>query len=174
MSSINNYKVEFVQRTKDLLETNFIAFKEKDKEVTFLLNCLLGLILTVSESSKFIGILKDDFIDFIPDKFGFLVKGHTQNNDLANCLIKKIEIKVGHKAELKNCQKQWLVQKLRNGIAHQNIEAINENNVWKGVKIFNVNNDKVKDFEIIFTIEQLKALAIKIADDYITKTKKIV
>ena len=52
MSAIENYKIEFIKRTKEILEGNFQILEEKDREVTFLLNCLLGLIVTISENEK--------------------------------------------------------------------------------------------------------------------------
>ena len=176
MSSIKNYKIEFVSRTKDLLTENFEDFKSKDKEVTFLLNCLLGLIIAVSENEKISnrslkGKLDDEFIKNIPDKIGFIIKGN-HNRDLTEQSLTNIEAKVGHKLELKSFEKLWFINKIRNGIAHQNIESINDNDLWIGLKLWNTNNDKIKDFEIIFTIEELKNLAIKIADDFINNIPK--
>jgi len=52
MSENINYKEEIVKRTKDLLETKFEGLKNDDREVTFLMNCLLGLIIAVSEKEK--------------------------------------------------------------------------------------------------------------------------
>ena len=174
MSAITKYEIEFVERTKDLLNNNFSDFQNKDKEVTFLLNCLLGLIITVSENEKrsnltFKGKIDDTFLSNIPDKVGFIKK--TRNNiELTDNQSTEIKTNVGHKTDLKDCTKLWFVNKLRNGIAHQNIEGINDNGKWIGLKLWNTNND-LKDFEIIFTIEELKNLALSIADEYI-KSKK--
>lgn len=174
MSAIKNYKIDFVSRTKELLNDNFADFKTKDKEVTFLLNCLLGLIVNVSENEKkskltFKGKIDADFISQLPDKVGFIIKKQ-HSEDLTDERVKKIEIKIGHKSDLKSQDKFWFINKLRNGIAHQNIEGINEGDKWVGVRIWNTYNEE-RDFEIIFTIDQLKNLAIKIADDYLTKHK---
>ena len=174
MSSIKNYKIEFVERTKELLNDNFSDFKDKDKEATFLLNCLLGLIVNVSENEKksnltFKGKIDDTFLSNLPDKIGFTIKSRIKN-DLSESGTTEIKTKVGHKNELKDQTKLWFVNKLRNGIAHQNIEGINEKDKWIGLKLWNTNNDLI-DFEIVFTIEELKNLAIKIADDYLASTK---
>ena len=39
----------------------------------------------------------------------------------------------------------------------------------KGDQVHNFNHDKLKDFKIIFTIVELKALGIKIVEDYLSK-----
>jgi HEPN pEK499 p136 len=171
MSSIKNYKIDFVKRTKELLQDNFDDFIEKDKEVTFLLNCLLGLIITVSENEKktnlaFQGLIDDDFLSFIPEKVGFFIKGQ-HKQDLTQTDLTNLQTRVGHKTELKECKKLWFINKLRNGIAHQNIEGINDKNIWVGLRLWNTYND-VKDFEIVFTIEELKKLSIKIVDEYLS------
>ncbi|RXK61601.1 hypothetical protein ESA94_00880 [Lacibacter luteus] len=174
MSEIKNYKIDFVTRTKELLNDNFADFKSKDKEVTFLLNCLLGLIVNVSENEKkskltFNGKIDHAFISLLPDKVGFIIKKR-HSEDLTDERVEKIETKIGHKSDLKSQDKFWFINKLRNGIAHQNIEGINEANKWVGVKLWNTYNEE-RDFEIIFTVDQLKSLALKIADDYLTKHK---
>jgi hypothetical protein len=174
MSEIKNYKIEFVERTKDLLNDNFSYFENKDKEVTFLLNCLLGLIINVSENEKksniaLKGKIDDAFLSNLPNKIGFTIKV-SGKNELTNDSLTEIMTKVGHKNDLRNYTKLWFVNKLRNGIAHQNIEGINENGKWIGLKLWNTNNDLI-DFEIVFTINELKKLALKIADDYLISTK---
>jgi len=175
MSAIKNYRIEFVERTRDLLNNNFSDFKDKDREVTFLLNCLLGLIVNVSENEKktnltFKGKINDDFLLNLPEKIGFIIKSSDKHN-LTDSNLTKIDTKVGHKDDLKECTKLWFVNKLRNGIAHQNIEGINDNDVWTGLKLWNTTNELI-DFEVIFTIEELKKLTLKIADDYLESSKQ--
>ena len=170
MSSIENYKIEFIKRTKEILEGNFHVFEEKDREVTFLLNCLLGLIVTISENEKkkekvFEGNIDTNFLTLIPDKIGFVGRNQA-DDDLTNTDLTEVSVKVGHKDDLKKNSKLWLINKIRNGIAHQNIEGINENDRWIGVRLWNTNNSK-KDFEIIFVIEELKRFAIALADKYL-------
>jgi hypothetical protein len=174
MSEIKNYKIEFVERTKDLLNDNFSDFKNKNKEVTFLLNCLLGLIVIVSENEKksnltFNGKIDDDFLLNLPEKIGFTIKDSSKNN-LTDGNLTQIITKIGHKNDLKKHNKIWFVNKLRNGIAHQNIEGINDNGNWIGLKLWNTNNNST-DFEIVFTIDELKKLALKIAEDYLLSTR---
>lgn len=175
MTKIENYKIEFVKRTIDLLDCNFSCFKHIDREVTFLLNCLLGLIVCVSENAKksntnFMKKIDDDFLKFIPEKIDFIIYKDKYKNNLINQNSNELKIKNGKKYDLEKLTKLWFINKLRNGIAHQNIEGINENGKWVGIKIWNEKNN-LKDFEIIFTIEELKRLSIKIAKDYINDNK---
>jgi hypothetical protein len=171
MGAIKNYKIDFIKRTKEILEENFQNFEEKDREVTFLLNCLLGLIVTISENEKtekkvFKDNIDNDFLTMIPNKIGY-VKRDRVDDDLTNVDLTELSVKVGHKKNLKGKNKLWLINKIRNGIAHQNIEGINENDRWIGVRLWNNTSASKKDFEIIFTIEELKNLAIALSDKYL-------
>lgn len=171
MTAIKNYRIDFIKRTKEILEENFQSFEEKDREVTFLLNCLLGLIVTISENEKtekkvFKDNIDNDFITLVPDKIGF-VKRNRVDVDLTHVDLTELNVKVGHKEDLKRKNKFWLIKKIRNGIAHQNIEGINENDKWIGVRLWNNTNTFKKDFEIIFTIEELKSFAIALSDKYL-------
>lgn len=172
MGAIENIKFDFVERTKDILVNGYDFFKENDREVTFLLNCLLGLIVTVSENKKdiFNGRIDDEFLKFIPEKLGF-VKSKTDGCNLITS--DEIMNKVLHKVDIKSIEngKKFFIEKIRNGIAHQNIEPINESGKWVGVKIWNENKSGNKDFEIDFTVEELKKFALKIADDYLEANK---
>lgn len=167
MSATENYPLDFVKRTKELLQQNFSDFESKDLEVTFLLNCLLGLIVNVSENKKSNSIfntkIDKNFLSILPDKIGFKIK---DSNEYELIDTNEIRIKIGHKEDLNILYKYEFITKLRNGIAHQHIDAINEDGKWVGVKLWNINN-KLKDFEIIFTIEELKKLSLKIAADYL-------
>jgi hypothetical protein len=70
-----NYPKDFVERTKKLVETHYECIKTTNElEVTFLINCLLGLIVAVAENGKATGLVKDkDFLRNI-SKVGFLKK----------------------------------------------------------------------------------------------------
>ena len=151
MAAIKKYRIDFIKRTKEILEENFQSFEEKDREVTFLLNCLLGLIVTISENEKtgkkvFKDNIDNDFLTLIPDKIGF-VKRNRVDDDLTNVDLTELNVKVGHKEDLKRENKLWLINKIRNGIAHQNIEGINENDKWIGVRLWNNTNASKKDFD---------------------------
>lgn len=171
MSAINIYRIDIIKRTKEILEENFQSFEEKDREVTFLLNCLLGLIVAISENEKrkvkvFKGNIDTDFLTLIPAKIGF-VEGRQLDADLTNADLTELSVKVGHKPALKKKSQLWLINKIRNGIAHQNIEGMNENGKWVSVRLWNSDNNARKDFEVIFVIEELKRFAIALADKYL-------
>ena len=52
MGAIEKYKIGIVKRTKEILQDYYPTFQEKDREVTFLMNCLLGLIIAITEAEK--------------------------------------------------------------------------------------------------------------------------
>lgn len=172
MSEIGNYKIDIIQRTKEILESDSNEFAEKDREVTFLMNCLLGLIIAISENEKkekkvLKGVIDAPFLSLIPDKVSYL-NAKEVSDDLTKSDWTEISINVQHKEKLVLKDKLWFVNKIRNAIAHQNIEGINKAGEWSGVRLWNTNNDK-KDFEIIFQIDELKKFALKLAEMYLTK-----
>ena len=170
MGAIEKYKIEIVKRTKEILQDYYPIFIEKDREVTFLMNCLLGLIIAITEAEKIDkkllrGKIDEEFIRNIPDKVGF-IQLRRLDLDLADKDLTEINLNVGHKSDLLGQDKFWFITKLRNCIAHQNIYGINEDSEWIGVRLWNINNSK-KDFEIIFTIDELKNYAIELATNYL-------
>lgn len=171
MSEIKNYKIDIVKRTKEILVDFYPVFKENDREVTFLMNCLLGIIIAITENEKdsrnyLRGNIDDDFIKFLPEKIRFIITKNIKQ-DLTNFNFTEINVNVGHKLNLIGRDKFWLLSRIRNCIAHQNIFGINENEQWIGVRLWNMNNSK-KDFEIVFTIEELKSYAIELASKFLS------
>ena len=176
MSSMWDYKIEFIERTKEILEREFHNFEDKDREVTFLLNCLVGLIVTVSENENrklevFKGKIDDHFLALIPKKIAFVEKESPVDNstDLIHKSVTKLDVQVEHLEDLKVKDKFWLLNKIRNGITHQHINAVNEDKKWVGVRLWNEPTSNMKDFEIIFTIEQLRRFAIEISQKYLSE-----
>lgn len=170
MTEIKNYKIDIIERTKELLENNYESFRSKDREATFLLNCLLGLVVAISENEKrklkvFLGKIDDSFLELLPYSVGFVDSVEIKDN-ISLIELTDINIKIGHKNELKEKSKLWFINKIRNSIAHQNITAINEHNKWVGIRLFNTNKSK-KDFEISFTIPELKIFAIGLSHIYL-------
>ena len=163
---------DFVRRTIEILELEFTPFEERDREVTFLLNCLLGTIVSVSEYENkakkklLTSRIDNDFLASIPDKIGFLRKVKN-GDDLISADIDSINFKVGHKTDLKEKTKIWLLKKIRNGIAHLNIEWENDNGKCKAIRLWNEPRSEVKDFEVVFTIEELKEFAITLSKKYL-------
>jgi hypothetical protein len=175
MGSIEDYPIEFVRRTKEILQKKFDYFKkEEDREVTFLLNCLLGLIVTVSEEENrklkvFKGKIEDDFLDLVPKKIGFVKKIQVDDTfDLIQESVAELNVPIGHWDVLIREDKFWFLNKIRNAIAHQHIKGVNENGKWVGVKLWNESANG-KDFEIVYTIEQLRKFAIEISDKYLSE-----
>jgi outer membrane protein assembly factor BamD (BamD/ComL family) len=77
MGAIENYKIAIVKRTKEILQNYYPTFEQEDREVTFLMNCLLGLIIAITEAEKIDekilrGKIDEKFIRNIPDKVGFI------------------------------------------------------------------------------------------------------
>jgi len=176
MGSNYDYPNEFVKRTLRLLKENFHIFNEKDIEVTLLLNCLLGLIVTVRENKKrnklsfFDDDIDDHFLTFVPAKVGFVdSKPVSESYDLTKMNMNESNVSVSHKDDLKKKPKFWLIDKIRHGIAHQNIEGVNHGGKWVGVRLWNGSNKgKKKNFEIVFTIKQLRKLAIEVSNKYLS------
>lgn len=171
MSSIENYKMDIVERTSEILTTYYHKFEKEDREATFLLNCLLGLIVSISENEKnknivFGGKIDDEFLALIPNKIGF-IKKDTQDIDLIDENTSARSINICRKDNLKEQTKLWFINQIRNGIAHQNIEGVNEDNKWFGIRLWNIDKASIKNFEIVFSIEELKTFAIKLSNNYI-------
>ena len=170
MTEIKGYKIDIVKRTKEILNDFYPTFDENDREGTFLMNCLLGLIIAITESEKkspklFRGIIDEQFIKHIPNRIGFIQSKNIED-DLTNHDLTEIDLNVSHRNDLIGKDKLWLISKLRNCIAHQNIKGINENEKWVGVRLWNMNNNQ-KDFEIIFKISELKMFSVELAEKFI-------
>jgi hypothetical protein len=174
MSAITDYRVDIVARTKELLLMNHDLILEKDREVTFLMNCLLGLVVAVSEQSKqnrsAYGTIDADYLALIPEKIGFLQKDQVVSNLIQKDLTRS-EHNIAHKRELMGRDKYWFINRLRNCIAHQNIYGVNANDKWIGVKLWNIRSDKIIDFEVVFTTGELRKLAIRIADEFLARER---
>jgi hypothetical protein len=172
---LNDYPKDFVKRTKELVSKHYECVETTSGlEVTFLINCLLGLVVAVVENGKAKGLVKDkDFLKGI-SKIGFLKKNTKENAEQTDLISKdKVEIEVWHKEYLDETY-GWFLHKMRNAIAHQHVDSQNENEKWVGVRMWNETNAGVTDFEMELTNEELKDIAMGIAEDYLeqNKTKK--
>jgi len=183
-----NFDKEFISRTIKIVEKLFDAAKREEYEVTFLLNCLLGLIVTTNEDlekkeSDFFDkrINSEGISDWIPNKItqlSFKDGYKTISNKLKDVNLTTItedfvinDFKVFVNKDLHNLSLKKLIRKIRNGIAHKNIEAVNDLEHWTGVRIWN-NKDNMKDFEIEFTIGELKLFSTEVARNYLTEFHK--
>ena len=154
-----NYCKSFTKNTKTLLEEYFCQIKnDAELEVTFLMNCLLGLIVNVSEKKKNQKKVKiSDFAQFLPETF--LLWSDTTNK------LETVMISDSSKYSFK----KYFLKHLRNGISHSHIIAEpDSNDNWHKVIIsdfYTIGKKKgLKNFEISLTIEQLYKLALKTAE----------
>lgn len=184
---IHEYPKEFVERTLRLIKECYSDAKTKELEVTFLLNCLLGLIVATHEnienSEYFISTrLTDPEVNkYIPKAIAKVnlkeintsIKEIINQKSLVTQLDDRIEfnntINIEKYSQLKNMTLKQFVRNLRNGIAHQNLMATSDNEHWKGVRIWNHNSDGIKDFEVEFTISELKKFAVFVGEKFIEK-----
>lgn len=159
MGAIREYKLEFPKRTIYLLDSFRKQEVDYRYDVTLLMNCLLGLIVLAVENS--------DREKLMPGKV---------DTGLLEMLPHKVKYKRGKKGIqevsadfLKSLDKLELLKKIRNGIAHQNILGINENGIWAGVKLWNINKSGEINFEMTLSTEQLYSLATYISKHYLKK-----
>lgn len=193
------YPVDIIKRTKEILKNNYEYFRKQDREVTFLINCLLGLVVTIAENERakqfvFKQNIDDNFLAFIPDTLGFIGKAPSpedwSKDDLIDADTQKVKssssFQVFRKKDLKGSKtKYWFINKIRNGIAHQNIDAgadtkgnnkadqnedsvhqSDDGNKWTHVRLWNTSSSGI-DFVIVFTIEQLLNFADELAQQYL-------
>ncbi len=148
---MNEFKIDFVEHTKDVLE-NYAG----KNEVSNLLNCTLGLIILPYENVK-------DSTDAFWGTEVHNIKGlpsFTTHHFDPILKIKKGVIKPYPKTL------KVLLQKIRNGLAHQNIEPVTHNQAFKGVIIRNYFDKTHCDLKLEFTTEELKQFALFIAGEY--------
>ena len=176
MSGIT-YNKDFIKRTRELLKNHFSKLEKEDLEVTFLMNCLLGLIVSISENKGYFNKVLDnnideDFLSNLPKNICF-IKLNKSTVNLINCSESNIKLKISKKVDLKNYKKKWFINKLRNGIAHQHINEINDNDndndneKWIGVEIWNETKSNIIDFRISFQIKELYDFVLFLSEQFI-------
>lgn len=191
MTQIIDYKLEFISRTKRLIEDLYSKAEQNNLEYTFLINCTLGLIVAVSENLNY--FMEENSRSALCQSFKIKLNclNSINLNNIKVLNYKKLEKELKEKIfndinlesssisskiiniELKptndvlNYDFIWLINKLRNSIAHQNIKPINNNGLWNGVKFRNYNNEGIIDFQLEIDNNVLKDLAIEIANMYI-------
>jgi hypothetical protein len=185
---IIDYPKEFVERTLELVNTMYADIQNNKKlEVTFLMNCLLGLIVPIVENKQIMKLfnknIDDEFADKIPKTVWYLDnnrdrKNHEtlqrENKDKPYFIVQSSDFEIKSKGDLiVNTEyiKQQFFSKLRNAIAHQNVMARNEDNKWVGVRMWNETKSIIVDFEIEFTIDELRDFASYIAGIYVKANK---
>jgi len=142
------YDVELIKRTKDLIKT----YKGK-YTLTLLMNGLLSLIVLPQQHNSRVRRLnfmnkeldEIDEIQFVLNSNNFFFDKRNNHNDLKN-----------------------LLNRIRNGIAHQRIETINDNNnKWKGVIIQDYDRNNNLGLHLELKTSELRKFAFYIADEYL-------
>lgn len=145
------YDVELIRRTGELIESY-----EGKYNLTLLMNALLSLIVLPSEYNKqknlkFLNVeisqIKE--IEFLLNSPGFYFDPQNRNNDLKN-----------------------LLRRVRNGIAHQRIEAVSKNNKWTGVIIQDADRNNNIGLNLQLTTKQLRMFARYIESKYLEEVNK--
>lgn len=144
---MQDFNKEFVLRTKAIIENKEIE-KATEYDVTLLLNCLFGLISVATEATE---SNETDFIDA--------------------CVRKLYEMNVVQKAV--NDEKTF--RALKNALSHIHIEPNNANNEIKHVIFGDKYSRKEADFhtELKFTVEQLRAYALFVADLHLARRNNL-
>lgn len=138
------YEIEFITRTKKIV--NDYNKRKRGYKLTLLLNCLVGLIILPSERT-------------------IIEKPPLWNKDTNQI---PLFTKIDHAwKDGKNHTLGEFVKKLRNGIAHQNVDPINRNNQFVGVRIWNINPQGNIDFEVKLDRHSLHAFANLVSDQYL-------
>ena len=152
---IKKFEDEFVERTKTLL-TDY----KGPWDVSNLINCTLGLIILPYENikrtaSKSVWSLELNMIPGLP----------TFQLHIFEPIRSKKENKITYYPKTLKV----LLQKIRNGLAHQNIEPINQDGRFTAVVIRNYFDDHRihKDLEVQFSKEELRCFALFIAEEYL-------
>lgn len=167
MSVPKDYNKDFPKNTRNLFEGQYSNIaKTSGLEVTFLMNCLLGLIVIIFE--KYEDLIKDknlaEFSDYLPETFEMSDSNKSQK-------IPRV------KSNYNSINLRDFLKRMRDGIAHQNITPlpkVDEDDTttpWKSVEIKDIffwREDKEKkeneNFNIIIEVDNLKKLAIAISD----------
>lgn len=144
------YDLELIRRTKKLLETYNGTFN-----ITLLMNSLLSLIVLPQQHNSRIRKLSFmnqnlstiEEIAFILNSDNFHFDRRNFNDDLKN-----------------------LLNRIRNGISHQRIEAISQNGEWVGIIIEDYDRVGNLGLHLELTIPQVRELVSYITDKYLEET----
>ncbi|WP_396169463.1 HEPN family nuclease [Flavobacterium sp.] len=142
-----SYDIELIRRTKKLLETYNGEFK-----LTLLMNSLLSLIVLPQQHNSRIrklnfmnqNLANLEAIDYVLNCNNYYFDPRKYNSDLKN-----------------------LLNRIRNGIAHQRIETISENGKWLGVIIEDYDLQNNLGLHLELTTAELKRFALFIANSYL-------
>lgn len=152
---LNKFEIEFVERTRD-----FLKEYSGEYDMSIIINCTLGLIFMPNEKIPKANSTSfwDTEIDKIPNLPSFQLH-----------IFKPIKRIKKQKIVFYPKTLKVLLKKIRNGLAHQRIQPINENGKFTGVVIRNYFNQGKydQDLEISFSQQELKDFALFVADEYL-------
>ena len=188
---LRDYPLEFVERTITLIKEISTPAKQAGLDVTFLLNCTLGMIIATSENIELCDspyfrskICQLESTKIFPDKIAYIDFNRdfkVYKDKINKTSLFEIDgstfsitstIHINEYKQARNMRLVDLLKKIRNGVAHQNIMPINTDKVWKGIRIWNHNKYGIKDFEIEFKVSELKIFALFLAEKYISEYKR--
>ena len=135
MSFNSDFEIEFIKRTKDILNDY-----KGEHDVSILLNCLLGLLI----------IPKEQCFKLFPET---ALDGSWG--------IKEINV-ISH--TLPSLNHKNVITKMRNPLAHLRFRPV----PIKG-KVESISFKDRGDFELVIELENLKILALKVADVALSK-----
>lgn len=149
--SYNNFELDFVERTMQNLQ-EIEELSKNIYEFTNLLNQCYGLLIVPGEFAKRRGLISN--MNKHLDYYGFK-KEQSLRFDADKLTIPN------------------LLRHLRNGLAHGRIEVLDyDSGTIAGIKIWDTySNKKIvlnKDIHtiIVFSVEELRTFAIKVAEEY--------
>ena len=149
--SYNNFELDFVERTMQNLQ-EIEELSKNIYEFTNLLNQCYGLLIVPGEFAKRKGLISN--MNKHLDYYGFK-KEQSLRFDADKLTIPN------------------LLRHLRNGLAHGRIEVLDyDSGTIAGIKIWDTySNKKIvpnKDIHtiIVFSVEELRTFAIKVAEEY--------
>jgi hypothetical protein len=159
----------FVQRTKDILDGIF-----SNHEFTLQINCLLGLLILPNEYIKKKKLMKTDQFEGTIDSFQERIKKIFSEDEITLFQDER-EFRMnkctfwtnkGNKKNALYVPFSELLAKLRNSIAHFNIQPTRFNDAWDGVILENINKEKITTMKLYLTKAELKALVDFIIEKY--------
>lgn len=148
MAEMKKFETDFVKRTKDILNNNVDI---EEYEVTFLLNCLLGMVTLPVE------IEKD--------------KKSEKSMKFQNDCIKKLK-ELSQELIWKENNDNQLFRNIRNAIAHLNISF--KLNSYKNIEYVVLKNKKNGrtgkcTFQVTISVNNLKKFAEYVAQEYLDR-----
>ena len=157
-----HFPIDFVRRTM----ANLARYRDKF-EFTNLLNCTLGLIILPYEKA----------MKGTQPQSPWSTNLDVLSNLPSFQILRFKPLQKGRKGKPKDCKKNLkiLLQKIRNGLAHQNVQPVNQNGQFEGVVIKNYfpDNQGVLDTHLQFSKKELNDFALFIANEYLKLYFKI-